>query len=376
MFPTLSVFTDNKLRGEKMHKSFGLLPLSAAYFERPWGGASVSGFKAACPAKVGEVWLTSDHVNCQSLVTGGPHEGRSLHDLMGAGTRALLGSRPEPVGGHRFPLLLKLIHAAELLSVQVHPDDAAAEYMAEPDGGKTEMWYVMDAAPGSRLYCGLAPDVTADGFRKAIEGQSVENLLAPVDVTAGTSVFVPARTVHAIGAGIVLAEIQQNSDVTYRVYDWGRVKSDGTSRKLEVDKAVEVTDFASNQRGANIPLSHDLPGGGSCDVLAACRFFAAERVHVDGDVRRDVRGETFHVLLALSGGLAVMCQGQEIPLPENHAVVVSGGVEEFQLAGSGTCLDYYVPDLSRDVVAPLVEAGYAQEEVTSLVDLAMADRGW
>ena len=350
-----------------MGEDLGLLEFSATYFERAWGGANVSGFQARSGVLVGEAWLLSDHPNCQSLVAAGPLEGKSLHELIEGSPGEILGSRVQPVGKRRFPLLLKLIHAGDVLSVQVHPDDADANGAQELKQGKTEMWHVLRAKPGGKLFCGLAPGVTKEALKEAVadetaDPENVQELLTGFEAVAGTSVFVPAGTVHAVGEGHVLAEIQQNSDTTYRLYDWGRRKPDGTPRKLHRDEAFEVIDFDSDHRGAAKPLSYAVPGGVR-SVLAACRYFAAELLRVEGTMRRDLRGESCHILLVTSGGLVASCQREDMSLPSGHAVLVPGAVQDFTLTGDGECLDYYVPDLTRDIVEPLRLARHAAADI-------------
>jgi hypothetical protein len=201
----------------------GMLRFEEAYQPRPWGGhrlATALGKPAPTDTPIGEAWLVSDHPSHVSRVAEGPWAGHTLHEILKAVPEALLGTLARPTPQGRFPLLLKLLDAAEPLSVQVHPDDHHALRLGEPDVGKTEMWYVLDADPQSCLYCGLHADTTPEQLTQGIHNGGLVEHLITFPATPGASVFVPAGTIHAIGAGILIAEIQQNSDLTYRLYDW------------------------------------------------------------------------------------------------------------------------------------------------------------
>nr|HPK00742.1 class I mannose-6-phosphate isomerase [Candidatus Hydrogenedentota bacterium] len=228
-------------------RDWDILRFKERYYERVWGGQKLKAlFGKPFPdnVPVGEAWLISDHPGDESVIDGGFWKGQTLQALLAADARALLGANARTTPAGRFPLLLKLLDAAESLSVQVHPDDACAERLGEPDVGKTEMWSVLQAEPGSELIYGLKPEVGREAFSNAVANGDIEPLLNRFPVQAGDSVFVSAGTVHAIGAGVVLAEIQQNSDLTYRIHDWGRLDSDGQPRTLHLEKALEAIHFS------------------------------------------------------------------------------------------------------------------------------------
>jgi len=345
-----------------------LLPFQEAYFERIWGGDKlqrVLGKRVPAGKVIGEAWLVSDHASHESVVTGGPYQGETLRALMIRDAAAILGTRARPTRFGRFPLLLKILDTAQVLSVQVHPDDAAALRLGEADTGKTEMWHVLDAEPGSELMCGLHSNVDRDEFAMAVHDGSVERLLARFPAPAGTSAFIPAGLLHSVGAGILLAEIQQNSDLTYRVYDWRRVDASGRPRELHIDKALQVTHFRLSC-GAPSPSLRYNQGGADCDVLAACRYFAAERLAVAGAYTRLLSGETFHLLLAAAGTVTVAGGRSACCLRAGEAVLVPGCLAAYRVEGEGVWLDYYVPDLARDIVAPLRAAGHAPAEIIRL----------
>ena len=351
-----------------MSERLDLLRFDPGLSERIWGGTKLRdrfGLPTPDEQVIGEAWLVADHAQHESVVSEGPLAGQTLRDIMERHAPALLGPRAKPTVHGRFPLLLKLLDSSQPLSVQVHPDDADAQRMGEPDVGKTEMWHVLHADPGGELICGLQRDVRAETLARAVRDGSVETLMTRFGVEAGTSVFVPAGTVHAVGAGIVLAEIQQNSDLTYRLYDWGRLQPDGTPRELHVDKALEVIHFGSPHAGPARALAYDAQGA-TRQVLAACRYFAAERVEMSGAMDRPTRGESFHIVLAVAGRLAVEAGAMSPPLRPGQAVLVAAEQTVFRVEGEGTWLDYYVPDLERDIQAPLRQAGHAPEAIARL----------
>jgi len=333
-----------------------------------WGGTRLRDvYGKATPAgqKIGEAWLIADHAEHESVVKNGPLAGRTLRELLQADARAILGTRAELTIHGRFPLLLKLLDAGDKLSVQVHPDDAAAKELNEPDVGKTEMWYIIEGEPGSELWCGKPPEVDAEAFEAARGSGNLGELLTRIEARPGTSVFVPAGTVHAIGGGCLLAEIQQNSDLTYRIDDWGRVQADGTPRTMQLDKAMQVTRFGSRHAGPAQPLSYERDGA-RVDVLAACRYFVAERVTVSSETTFDTRGDSFQLCLGLEGSLVVSAGDAERDLAPGEAMMIVGEMAAFSVRGRGSFLRYYVPDLANDVVDPLIAAGHLPENIVAL----------
>lgn len=345
-----------------------LLAFEEAYVERIWGGEKLRtlyGKATPTGVLVGEAWMVADHMQHVSIVADGPEAGRTLHEMLEEDAGRILGSRAHLTIHGRFPLLLKLLDAGDKLSIQVHPDDRDARRLKEPDVGKTEMWYVLHGDEDSELYCGMSHDVTRKSLMGAIESGTVADLLRCIPAREGTAVFLPAGTVHFIGGGCVLAEIQQNSDIVYRIDDWGRVQADGSPRELHVDRALEVTHFGSRHDGAAKPLCYRA-GGANVSVLAACNYFAGESVAVSGSYICDSRGETFSLLLGTSGSVAVRAGDDERGLDPACAFMVPGSTAKFTVEGEGSFLRFWVPDLDRDIVQPLLEAGHSREAIVAL----------
>lgn len=226
-----------------------------------WGGSYLQTWLtgSAAPQPIGEAWILSDEGTACSTVADGPLKGRTLRDLIQADCRAVLGSAAVAA---KFPLLLKFLDARDNLSVQVHPDDMQAARLRPGNFGKTEAWVIIGVQPGGRIYAGLKPGVDAPIFQQALKHGGVAELLHAFEPRIGDFVFLPAGTVHAIGGGIRLFEIQQSSDVTFRLFDWNRVDPQtGMARTLHVDEGLACIDFARGPvtpRHLSGPISEQL----------------------------------------------------------------------------------------------------------------------
>lgn len=243
-----------------------------------------------------ESWEIVDHGDHQSVVRSGPHAGKTLRHLMRDRGEELMGRH---AGLETFPLLLKYLDCNRVLSVQVHPDDEYGRGMARPDLGKTEAWYVVDAAPGSKIYAGLKAGVGRRELESAVRAGRTEEVLHVIEPQVGQCVFIPAGTVHALGGGLVVAEIQQSSDTTFRLYDWNRVGDDGKPRPLHIDQAIEVTNYTIG------PISPQRlrPGSGGFETLVDCDKFVLRGATLDessGEVL--VGGDSLaHLVTVVSG---------------------------------------------------------------------------
>lgn len=225
------------------------LTFQPIFKERVWGGREIErryGKKLPPGVSIGESWEISDRPGDASVITNGPRAGKDLRWLMENHAGELLGNA-KPATGNRFPLLCKILDAREKLSLQVHPPASqAAQLGGEP---KTEMWFITEATPGAELYVGLKRGVTRAVFEKKIRGGSVAECFHRVPVKTGDAMFLPSGRVHAIGAGLVIFEIQQNSDTTYRVFDWNRVGLDGKPRELHIAESLASIDFNDFEPG-------------------------------------------------------------------------------------------------------------------------------
>ncbi|MBR2353526.1 MAG: class I mannose-6-phosphate isomerase, partial [Clostridia bacterium] len=266
-----------------------------------WGGTTLRDVwgKPDPGEGVAEAWELTVRPSENSLIVGGDFDGRTLAEwLSEAGSRAI----GRDWTGETFPLLIKFIDAREALSVQVHPDDAYASAYEQARGGtgKTEMWYIVDAAEGSALVYGLADSVTPEAFFEAAEQGKSESCLRVVPVHAGESYFIPSGQVHAIGGGILIAEIQQNSDLTYRIYDYGRVSADGRPRELHLEQARAVI-RAIGEDEVNA-LRYARGGKDDPEILANSEYFKVRRFVLEDVPRNEtVTEKSFVSLLCVSG---------------------------------------------------------------------------
>ena len=253
------------------------LPVHPRLDPKPWGGHGLANFGFALPPvdPIGEALLTA----AEAVVAEGPHEGRTLGELAAAAPDTIVGRAGLAVTGGRpiFPLLIKLIEATAHLSIQVHPDDQAARREHEHARGKTEAWHVLKAEPGAHLLLGLREDVEAKTFADAVRrGERVAGLMRAVPARVGETVLLPAGTVHALGGGTLVYEVQQPSDLTYRLDDWGRLDAEGRPRPVHVEAGLSVLDPAS--RPSPIRPTELRAAVGRRQLLVGSRFFAVERI--------------------------------------------------------------------------------------------------
>lgn len=294
-------------------------PLEPLRFERHfvakiWGGRALEerpGIALPPDVAVGETWEIVDRANENSVVAEGTHRGRTLRELMEELGAEILGIAPAARDG-RFPLLVKYIDASHDLSVQVHPDEASAARIGGGAEAKTEGWYVVGAAEGGALYCGLRPDVQAEEFARIAAGPGVVDVLARWAVRSGDCLLVPGGTVHAIGAGVTILEVQQNSDTTYRIYDWGRVGRDGRPRPTHVEEALSCVRFGEPERPPSRPVWSTPAAGLRTATLAATQLFHMEALAVSGASRLDAEGSfSVYAVVEGSGRLSVEGDGRE-----------------------------------------------------------------
>lgn len=279
-----------------------------------WGGRRLEEFfgRVLPDGVTAESWEVSGHPEEPSVVDRGPLAGRDLPGLVAEYGVDLVGSRgARAVDRGTFPLLVKLLDASHALSVQVHPDDAYAAARLPGETGKTEMWYVVHAEPAARIIHGLRPGIGSTALRAAVAGGRIQDVLDRVRVRPGDSVMVPAGTVHGILSGIVLVEIQQTSDTTYRIYDWDRAGPDGQPRELHLDRALEVIDYKRREPAPVEPRPVEADGGVSRELIAECEHFVVERVRVEAGAafRGSLDGETFEIWGTLAGSATLGAAG-------------------------------------------------------------------
>lgn len=300
------------------------------YKDYLWGGDRILRHyhREAPPGIYAESWEVSDRPEGMSVVANGPLAGTSLADLVRERSQDLLGR----TNGARFPLLLKIIDARETLSVQVHPDDeAAAQFGGE---AKSEMWYVLAAAPDAAVYCGLFPDANEGMLRAAIAEGTADQLMRRIRVRAGDAVFVPGGRVHAIGSGCLLFECQQNSNTTYRLYDWGRVGGDGRPRALHVEEGLRVIRWDDFRGGLLIPAMARSEGACRITELLSAMHFTMSRLELSGNWRLPGTGG-FSALFVAEGSVVVRGGGAAIALTAGTTTLIPAALESVNIQSAG-----------------------------------------
>lgn len=320
-----------------------LYPLELDRFLSPrlWGGERLISFLDLSKPKGDEPLGESWQIYGGNRVLNGPLQGKTLDEVTAEAGAALIGTAPSERYGDTFPLLAKFIDAADKLSIQVHPDDAYAHEHEAASGfhGKSEAWLILEAEADAHIIWGFRDALTPDEVKAAALDERLEPHLNVVPVKAGDVVYNPAGTVHAIGAGILLFEIQQASDLTYRLYDYGRKDSKGQPRDLHLDKALEVADLTPGEHARVTPT----PLGEGKTELLKTEFFAFERWDVAGRLSETTRPTSADLLTVLSGELTLRAGDTELTLSQGGSCVLPAALGTYSLTGEGALLRCYIP---------------------------------
>lgn len=328
-----------------------LYPLTFAPVLRDylWGGRRLETLfgRRLPPGVIAESWEISGHPSGSTAADAGYWQGQPLPAIQEALGERLVGTRAGwALARRKFPLLVKLLDAQQDLSVQVHPDDAYALAHENGELGKTEMWYVLHADEGTELIRGLRSGVDRETFRRALEAGELPALLRREPVHPGQVFDVPAGTVHALLAGAVVAEIQQNSDATYRIYDWGRVGADGRPRPLHIAKALDVIDF-SGRAAESAPRALPAGEGVRRREVVRNRYFVVEELHMDAGARfpGECDGATLEIWGCVAGQAAVEWGDGAVALPAVRFALLPAALGAFAIRAAGpcTCLRTYLP---------------------------------
>lgn len=309
-----------------------ILSLYPTLKETIWGGRMLIddyGFETD-KDNAAEAWLLSCHKDGPSYVIDGEYKGKTLAEVIEAEGKKVLGTNNADI--HDFPVLIKIIDARDKLSVQVHPDDKYAREF-ENENGKTEAWYVLSCDEGASLIYGVNHNMTKEEFAAAIENGTLLDDVNIVKVKKGDVVFIPSGMLHAIGEGILLAEVQQSSNSTYRVFDYNRRDKNGNLRELHVKKAVDVVDLNVTEvnfssQGEPVKLN-----GAEKTYLTGCNYFSMTSVKVDGTFEDVCDETTFVSLLVLDGEGRLICGTQEIELKKGSSIFIPAGKGNYTING-------------------------------------------
>lgn len=301
------------------------LKLTPTFRDYVWGGDRLR----PGHAPTAEAWVVWENDQIES----GPLAGKTLGETAVEFGAELLGNKVFARTQSRFPILIKLLDCAEWLSLQVHPNDEQAEKL-EGAGhfGKTEAWHILDAQKDSKLIAGVKPGISASPLTDAIRKGTVAELSQHISVSKGDTIFIPAGTLHALGPGLLVYEVQQTSDLTYRVYDWGRPQTE--NRRLHIEKSIQVT-----QPEATVPvISAPKHGDGARDLLVHCEYFSLELLSaVTNPIELDTQSETFHAITVIEGKARLYSDDESIELEKFQTALVPASLGKYQFQPLGDC---------------------------------------
>ena len=314
--------------------------------ERIWGGQAIVAKKGKAAGRLakdklyGESWDLSSVKGDVSVVANGFLKGNNLEEIIEVYMGELVGEQNFERYGLEFPLLIKYLDCNDKLSVQVHPDDALAEERHN-SFGKTEAWYVVDCKEGAAIYLGFKDlNLTREEYIAAVAESRLEELLNKVEVKPGDTFFIPAGTVHALGAGLEVVEVQQTSDITYRIYDWDRVDAEGNSRELHTALAVDAIDFEADAE--LLHRKYDLQRGGEAKVIES-NYFTMVLHDVAGSKSFDHSAlDSFVVYIALNGSVRIIADGNEEELNEGEVILIPAETNEVIIEGNAKLMEVYI----------------------------------
>lgn len=307
--------------------------------EKIWGGTKLKSYlgKENSPGETtGESWELSAVPGNVSIVKNGSYSGLPLTELLEKYKQDILGIEVHKKFGIQFPLLFKFIDAKEDLSIQVHPNDELAK-KRHNSFGKTEMWYVMQADEGSRIIVGFKEKSSPEQYLEHLKNKTLIDILHEVKAKQGDVFFLETGTIHAIGGGIVVAEIQQTSDITYRVYDWDRVDANGKARELHVEEALDAMNYntTNTQREYSTEVNRS-------NTMVDCPFFTTNFLPLDGSIQVDKDGRSFTVYICTEGEYTIKYNGETYGFKKGDTVLIPAAMKEFNLTGNAIILEIYI----------------------------------
>ncbi len=310
------------------------MKLTAPLKDYIWGGTKLKEEfgKASDLEKVAEAWELSCHKDGSSVIENGRFAGKTLPEFIESVGKKVLGTNCERF--ENFPVLIKLIDAKDNLSVQVHPNN---EYAMRVEGeyGKTEMWYIVDCEPGAGLLYGFKREISKEEFADRIANNTLLEVTNFVEVKKGDCFFIEAGTLHAIGKGILIAEIQQNSNTTYRIYDYGRVGNDGKPRELHVEKAKDVTHLVPPTRPTRPQGESEQKDGYVRTLLSSCEYFTVHALDVEVCANLQAGPESFHSLMCLDGSFKLLSKRGDLEFGKGDSIFLEAGYGAYRLEGTG-----------------------------------------
>ncbi|MBF0475090.1 MAG: class I mannose-6-phosphate isomerase [Deltaproteobacteria bacterium] len=341
--------------------------LSPVFKEKIWGKSDYSalyGHQVGGLEQVGEIWCIND-VPDGSTITNGSLKGRPFVQVMETLGEELMGATTK---FGRFPLILKFINTSQDLSIQVHPSDSYVQQTENIPWGKTEAWFILDAEPGSRVLLGFKESQTRAEVEHALQSGRIHELMDSIPVKRGDVIFVPEGTIHAVGRGILLFEVQNNCDITYRLSDWGRLDSHGRPRQLHIRRGLDVLNLEPLTQAGVPRISLEFEGGVK-DVLVACPRFVMERISTHQPYREELTGETFVALTGINGVGRILTKNNDhrtADMAPGITVIIPAGLTEFTLEpanGQVDCLKTYITNSMDGFRRLLMAAGVPERHL-------------
>lgn len=314
-----------------------LMKMKPVFKEYIWGG---TGFYDVFGMDTGtdtasEAWMVSTNPNGKSIIANGEFEGKTIDEAYEVLGEKLLGDYVKEKYGGKFPVLVKFLDCADKLSVQVHPDDKYASENENGSFGKTEMWYILDAKPGAKLIYGFNRDVTKEEFKSALENGDLEGILNYVDVNKGDVFYIQSGTLHALLDGLLVAEIQQNSDTTYRVFDHNRVDKNGNARELHIEKSLDVTNLSSSKGSERIELNTVKEGKGNYKTpLVKCGYFNTEKHKIKEKTGFVSTKKSFDIIIITEGRARMFYDGGSLAVKAGDCVLVPAYMGKYTVEGN------------------------------------------
>ncbi|WP_346883952.1 type I phosphomannose isomerase catalytic subunit [uncultured Algibacter sp.] len=308
--------------------------------DKIWGGKKLKNVlnKESDSPNVGESWEISDVDGDVSIVSNGKLKGESLKNLLSTYQGQLLGEKNYKTFGNKFPLLIKFIDAREDLSIQLHPNDELAA-KRHNSFGKTEMWYTLQADDDSNLIVGFNQDMTAKKYLEHLENKTLTQIVNFDKVKQGDTYFIEVGRIHAIGAGVMVAEIQQTSDITYRVYDWDRVDDQGNERELHNDLAIDAFDFDMPD---NFRVNYSKKENAS-NKMVSCNYFTTSYLEVTKALDKENKQDSFIIYICVDGAASILANGASVDIKKGETVLLPAAIKNYQIVSNkATFLEVYV----------------------------------
>lgn len=346
------------------------LKFEPIYKRKIWGGRNLSdNFNRSLPSGlIGESWEISARKNEESRVINGRFKGETLTDIIKKEKVNILGLNTKEDYFSNFPLLIKILDANTKLSVQVHPNDKyASKFEGKSELGKTEMWYIIDAKQNSKIIYGIKDNVNKKDFKNYIKNGKIKEKLKEINVEPGDVIYIPSGTVHAIGEDILVAEIQQNSDTTYRVYDWDRLDENGNTRKLNIKSALEVINF-NNKCNAKAKGLKIKKNGYIKNICVACPYFITEILDISKKYKGNTKFKRFYIYMAIEGEAKLKYSNDEINIYAGETILLPADIGVYEIIGNCKLIKTYIRDIDK-LKLELKNKGFSDKQIQMIKGL-------